>query len=428
VNETSPPAKPPPAGAAADGAAIGALVALFVVPTAFALSTWDLPYYFSIMRHWSVTVLVGEVVVIVCALVAGFRPHRALPAIGQLGLGAAMVWVLSTAAAAYFAQSPLAPESHFVISLIHALFALALWDRFRSRWRRWIRPMAGAAAAGAALYALVVYVIALIYGDHPDFNHERFGAGVSHVRQLGFYGLAAVGLSAGLVMTSREARERMAWLAVLTIGFALIMWSGGRGAFAAAIGAVILLVAIAPRGERARNAARFSAAFAVAIPLSLIYVPHYHWGLLRILDFLNPLDKNVDEYASSRLEMWSQAWRGFLEEPWIGHGEGEFRVRESSAQRGFNHPHNSILQFLYQWGLIGTLAIAAMLWNVVRRTLGRLGSVPADALPALGAIIGLCAMSLVEGSLYHPYPITIVLLGLASLAASLGQPASRAPA
>ena len=110
--------------------------------------------------------------------------------------------------------------------------------------------------------------------------------------------------------------------------------------------------------------------------------------------------------------MWESTFQTFLQRPIFGFGESQFKVVVPAALNQYNHPHNSILQFMLQWGLVGVACLAVLtapiLWKVVQLSRQR----PDESLPAFFVLAGLLIFSLYEGSLYHVYPVMMVVVAL----------------
>lgn len=389
---------------------------LLLVAPLFALATWQTSYSFSIWRHLSVPVLAAEVLIIFLAIHSGFSIRAAFHRIDRLTRHATIAWLTVIGAATLMANSQPAMAWVLLVStLIHALFVLAFWERFSGEWREWRLRFAIALAIGATIYFAVILALAYGQRNNPDFNWVNFGPGVSHVRQLGFYGLCLSGIAAGLLAGARDITTRLACASLLVLGTWLILLSGGRAAFGAMIIAFALVISQAGKRRHARLALTILACFALAVPLSYSFVPDARWGFDRIID-KSIGDVSKHEFTSGRLEIWRETLAAIHDRPMIGHGEGQFRYSIARAHQIYNHPHNALLQFLFQWGLLGTSALATMLYRTFASLPTALRHDRALALPALGAGTGLFAMATLEGSLYHPYPVMIVLFSLATIA------------
>ena len=106
----------------------------------------------------------------------------------------------------------------------------------------------------------------------------------------------------------------------------------------------------------------------------------------------------------------------FLENPFFGKGPGGFAIaayNDFHANRSYgnliidrsfthNHPHNFIIQFMVEWGIIGTLLISILLIKLSISSLKKFIKLKKYHLliPVL-SIIGLANHALVDGALYH---------------------------
>jgi O-antigen ligase len=149
--------------------------------------------------------------------------------------------------------------------------------------------------------------------------------------------------------------------------------------------------------------------------LSMILVPDPAWGMGSIFNRTMQAG-DLARYSSGRVEIWTQTAAALLERPWFGHGQGQFRYQVPAALGVYNHPHNSVLQFAYDWGLLGAGALAAAFVPLARSLLREKGPGLRDALPAVGAFSGLGLMSLVDGSLYYAYPVMVFMICIAVIA------------
>lgn len=139
--------------------------------------------------------------------------------------------------------------------------------------------------------------------------------------------------------------------------------------------------------------------------------------------------------SGARLAMWALAARLFVTAPGHGQGFGAFQRsadnaiaqgRAPAAIFGFEHPHSDYLNVLYGSGLLGLLALLALLVGVPRYTalLGRQvprGSPESFARPALYLlIVGFAAAGLTESLLVHSFCTSWLALICAGLLAGLG--------
>ena len=76
-------------------------------------------------------------------------------------------------------------------------------------------------------------------------------------------------------------------------------------------------------------------------------------------------DLDLNHYSSGRLQMWLYTLEKISEKPWFGHGPQAFDLFDDVYTAA--HPHNGILQFLLEWGVIGAAAFISLLVIAFRR-------------------------------------------------------------
>lgn len=393
-----------------------ALAFLFLAAPCFALATRraepPLALYFGapvVLAQWGV---------IACGWADGFRLGPALRSLSPLARMALALWLVAALAGTLL----IAPDRakavlHLIITLGHGLFGLVLCDRLRGAWSGAARGMAVALAAGAMAYFAIVWGLVFAERATPDFTWALIGAGASNVRQLGFYGLPLLGLAAGLAATAPQASARAGWCVAAMLGFFLVFWSGGRANAGAAAVSVAVVLWLCGQAQRTWLALGLLAAAVAGAALSEVLKPSDLFGFLSIVERTSDFG---GDYSSRRMDIWLGTLPGILDSPLVGHGEGQFRSGVAAALGRINHPHNAAVQYLYQWGMVGTLGAAGLFWALLSRARSALAIRREAALPALAALAGLLAMSLLEGSLFHVYPVAMVAACLAIVAASAG--------
>ncbi len=384
-----------------------AAILIGLAPVIFALLTWETPYQQRPYRNIALPVLSIELWLPLLAILAGRQPLTRLisgswtvplAVVGLILLSFANAWLtaVSTDMALMFA----------VISLVHALASLGILALAIGQPDFAIRALA-ASCVGLAGYAVLVFVL---YWTAPELTPETLthsGAGASNVRHLSYYGSVGVALGLGLATFTPETRAKWLWLASATLSLAFIIWSGTRGGLFALAGMALLATTFFPdRGKLLRMWRYCAAIIPPACALSLIWVPDDpNYGLWRILSG-SRMNDGADGFSSGRVGLWKDALRLFWDHPWIGHGQNQFKaISPLAIQSGVLQPHNFILQFLFDWGLIGTFLATYVIFAGLRS--GRRAALAGDRIAAvalLGAVV-LLAYGLIDGTLFHVYPV-----------------------
>ncbi len=401
-----------------------ACLALLLAAPVFALTTWQVDYTFLAIRHLSAPIVAVQIIIIGLGMSSGSEPLKIWRSLSGPVKAAFSVFALVAFTATFLAD---AAPSFAIIGLlgtgIHLLFLAVCYERFGNEWYQMRGAALWSLAIGAVLYFVLVYGLALSQHNNQSFSWTRLSAGVSNVRQLGFYGLTAAGIGAGLLAMSRSHRETVVAFIVATLGMWCVFTSGGRAAAGGLLAALIVAVVFLKNRSQLALSAKLALSMSVAAFASLIFVPDPRWGIGAVLAKFDPSNQNPNDperadFSSGRIDMWIETFQAVLEKPFVGHGQSQFRHSLDSSLGFWNHPHNSVLQALFDWGFIGTAALAVLAVLALKRTMTALKTDLTFTLPALSAVAGLLAMSLLEGSLYHVYPTMVILTCLAVILTS----------
>jgi O-antigen ligase len=147
------------------------------------------------------------------------------------------------------------------------------------------------------------------------------------------------------------------------------------------------------------------------------WLPHETYGLPRILNSVQPNDAGgLRQYTTGRTQIWVETLQLWAERPLMGYGMGQFKFLVPAAVSTYTHPHNAPIQFLFQWGLVGTAAVLVMARKAIVEYAATIRAPDSSAgKVAVCLLTGHGAMSMLEGNLFHTYPVSIVILALAVL-------------
>lgn len=108
--------------------------------------------------------------------------------------------------------------------------------------------------------------------------------------------------------------------------------------------------------------------------------------------------------SSGRVELWSAALGGFLENPVFGVGPMGFAALD---QLHSYHPHNVLLQLGYEWGglalAVSLLVVGRLLWLVYKHEARGVEAPRMERVAVLASILAACLHSLVSGVFVVPY-------------------------
>lgn len=128
---------------------------------------------------------------------------------------------------------------------------------------------------------------------------------------------------------------------------------------------------------------------------------------------------SLDRFSSGRTEIWKATLELIGQRLWFGHGEISLREVVGLSVR---EAHNSILQSLLAWGIIGALCFWSLIgmaaWKILRLTI----AAPMDHIPYALSIVCVLMYSMIDGILYFSYSILMVTVFTSACFAVKGNP------
>lgn len=292
----------------------------------------------------------------------------------------------------------------------HGLFAFMLWSEFQ-RDRRTLDAVVRAIPIGFAGFVGVVSLFAVLHPDPYHYNWLKDVPFLGHVRRFGMYALAGFAFSACAFLSPYASRWALRWSwGGLMLSWAVLLWSGGRGA----IGAALVVVAYlwwSARDRRGILTRAFVTASVVGTLLSLCFpVASGALGIGRFFAIAREVG-GIEEFATGRLNLWRTAWAAWMQRPWIGLGPDATAF--VLAPFGHVQPHNFILQFMVEWGIGGTTAFLLLTGGGIIAAMSRVrcerdGALAAARAVATAYVLGMAALGLLDGSFYHARPLLLV--------------------
>jgi O-antigen ligase len=176
---------------------------------------------------------------------------------------------------------------------------------------------------------------------------------------LGRESATGILIAIAMVLAATKVATRLWAIAVLPALFVALIGAGSRGPTVAFVFGFVALLALTAAGGRAR---RRLAVVVVALLVAAIAVPLIVPGsaigrsLSTIVGSASGLSSN------GRSSLWAQAYGLFAQHPFFGIGTGGF-----AAQTPELYPHNILLEAGVELGILGLLAVAAMMWSMAAR-------------------------------------------------------------
>jgi len=328
--------------------------------------------------------------------------------------GAWLLWGTLTALLATYVGTAFIRQGEW---LLHGAAAAALWAFLRAH-PGWRAHLPRAMLLGFLVYAVGITFFLRQVQDPHDFPWLQAMLGFRNIRHFSAYAAMALlaALQPLLAQKRPEPRELAGIAAVMTVPWAFLFWSGGRGAFLAVavtlVGLTVLRLLPRPKLCWTVILASAVAGLLVSIPFT---PPNGSFGVFRLAGDLVAAD-DLQSFSSSRLDMWRQALGMIGDHPLIGLGPDNYAHTPRDPFGAFEHPHNALLQAALDWGLPGmALAVSGGLGLTVLSALRNVLEVrDAAATVGFAVAIMLLALSLVSSPMYYGFPLMTCLFALAS--------------
>ena len=344
--------------------------------------------------------LLSASLIFLCLL---FRPdvirldRRAVPSITF-----AIVAVLSVVSSPGFTSALLRLELYYAIVVAGCAVGFAL--RHCSGEIGKIILLSIAIVHAGFLVIAVLFAMAAPVGADPVAAPPYF----LNIRHFGYQGF--FGASAAVAVALADNRLRAVGILLAAAALFGIVMFGSRGALLAWIAFVAVVMALTPR----RRAAFVLVLLVVSGALSLSVVAETHdWmNTYSLLDRTRiPTGNTVSMlYVNDRIEIWLDSLLTIAQRPFLGFGPNGY-ILSGCCNRSVAQPHNSILQLLLEFGVLGlvtlTWAAVSLFGPRVRQVVYQTPRSGRDPLQvaALGILAAFAAFSLIDGLLYFPVPL-----------------------
>jgi O-antigen ligase len=325
--------------------------------------------------------------------------------------------VIAASAAATFPGQALVSAINWIIHLLFAASVVHLIRCHAEHSKLMVRNFCLILTVSTALAGVALFMFVMIKGVDSSFDWKSSLPGYAHIRHTGY--IFAPAIAAGFASLAIWPKFKIKLhIAMLALNIAALLWLGSRGPVAALIVAVIIALLFSQHVRNRKLWQRTGAATAVGTVLSILLpAPSIGW-FGAIQRFWNGSGE-PSELSSGRTDIWVETIRLIGEQPWLGYGGLQFQRINSAAEGFFKHPHNSVLQFTFDWGLLGCSAMLLMLAPAYFRLL--LDKQIDSGLRTFGLIGAstMLAFSLLDGVLFYNFTIAVTIIFLLIPAASV---------
>ena len=399
------------------------LIAL--LPFFQAILTWSLDGKLSgaqyAMRHFSIPAVTGEILIVVFAVKSNLSISSTIKQIPMLAKLSILIWLTFAVASFLSTFEQWASSAYLLLRyILHGVFFASIIRLIRIsktfEMKKWLNVI----TLGTIFYIALIAMFAILVPDPTSFDWIQRMPSATNIRQIAIImGICATAPIALLLYGEKPTDYAAAMMLIAIITF--IAWSGTRTAIISTVFSIVIAIIFVRSLPKMRAIAIMIGSFAVGCLISItLPSPANSFGLLRLVTRFH----ERDNFSSGRVEFWYQTLAEIQKSPWIGYGSGRFRDNMDALYGNrFNHPHNFVLQFAYDWGIIGLGAAAVlityMMWVIWRNA----NAYPLAGFAASAGILALLASASIEGALFHPLPIIAALALIAPLFANINKSA-----
>ncbi len=288
---------------------------------------------------------------------------RALPPVARKFLAAVAVGGIVSAAFAAFPRAALLEVSSVTML---ALLALALAAGFRLAGQTSHRTVVLAVALSATAYVAgftILYIAGLYVSAGPPPSYREVWPGFAHVRFLGQWQTWTLPLIVlPMAMFTESTKTMRAGQQILAAcWWALLLAAGTRGTYVAEAVAFVTVALMFGRSSLVWLRLQARSIFAGAV----LYLFTYVIVAGDRSAFLDMFAHITARSTSGRSDLWQAAIDATLSSPLLGIGPQHYvYVRPEGAFAA--HPHNALLQWSSEWGLVSALIVAGLAaWGLI---------------------------------------------------------------
>ncbi len=382
------------------------LIAL--LPFVQAILSWDFDGDLSgvqyAIRHFSIPAVVGELSIILIAMQAGHSPLASFKKF-TVPIRALIFGWLIFAIAASLLQYDMRMLSLLSMAryILHGLFFASVLHLISGPGQPDKNSLFDIIAGGLACYIAALTIFALTVPAPDTFPWATRMPSATNIRQIAnIVAIPAAAPIALLMFGNTTYKWRSFGILFGLITF--IAWSGSRTALAAIIVSIFAGLIFVRTIPNWKSTALTGSAIVTGLATSILLPsPSPMFGLLRMFDKM----QEAGNVSSGRVQFWFDTMGEIAKHPLTGYGSGRFRENMNQIYgTDFNHPHNFILQFTYDWGIFGAFSVIALLICLAWAIWKKAPSDPLAGYAAASGFVSLCAISMVDGAFF--YPLTII--------------------
>lgn len=262
----------------------------------------------------------------------------------------------------------------------------------------------------AAFSGLCIMVFAYITGLDSGFNWLEHLPGFAHIRHTGYIFAPAIAVSIAHVATRSDRTNRIHYI-LIAANTAFVLWLGSRGPVFGLLGGFAVCALAFSEIRSFRLIRNLAAATGIGAILSVI-IPAPATPLFGAIQRFWNGQADPGSFSSGRTDFWLESLSLIAERPLFGYGAHTFQFLGETAKGFSKHPHQSLLQFIFDWGLIGGGAFLCMIGLLIFKAYVKNGSPNNVKLTSALVVSTLLSFSLIDGIYFYSYTTALSIVFL----------------
>ena len=318
----------------------------------------------------------------------------------------------------------------YLESIVYIFFFLFMF-LFLKLFQIEIKKFSNIVLISSILYVALIYAQGFLVSNYHLYKFIKL---FSETRGPGM--ILTSNISLCIAFYTLKDFKKINYKSVLILSFliSLIFFFGGRGNLLSVL-IVCFLSIVYKKNVLSQNVNIFLKTLLLAFLLGYFIFKLFVFLYI----FTDSQNANTLEYQYNlirtnyldRLEVWATSLRILKESVLFGHGPNIFYILQINGLISIQapgigtgtiivHPHNFILQFLIEWGLVGTLLILFLMTkNILKGIIILIKKRNKYLIIPVLNIAGLTAHGLVDGTYIHPVTVTFLLISNAMIAANV---------
>ena len=312
----------------------------------------------------------------------------------------------------------------YLQSVIYFLFFIATYI-YLNKYQLNFKYLKKVIIISALLFVLITYTRYFFEVNSEIYNLLSF---FSTIRSPGYVLTSLISLFIGFVLIKNSKNLNFTDIAVLSTLISLVYFFGGRGNLISII--IACIISIIYQRIIKENINILISTYLTSFVLGLI--------ILEIFKFLYSLNSDITVQSHTllrsnfldRIEVWVASLNLLKENVFFGQGPNILILLQANGlleignwsknNMMVSHPHNFLIQFLIEWGIVGTLLILFLMTkNMLKGIIILIKKQNKYLIIPVLNVAGLTAHGMVDGTYIHPVTVTFLLISNAMIAANV---------